>query len=77
MLVSERSSLRLVVSGRLGGPLTVLQMDNRIPRLRFTRKGLLLIGIALRVSGGRTWKTYPPAECLGNVSSVEAKPMLQ
>ena len=41
-------------------------MDKCIPRLRFTQKGLWLIGMALRVSVVRTWKTSPRAECFGD-----------
>ena len=71
-----RLSRRPVVSGRFAERGAVLQMSNfywKHPTVEIQTQGILLVDMASRVTVVRIWKTFPRAESLGNVSSVEAK----
>ena len=77
---SARMLSRPVTSGKVMEPGAVLQMDNfywKHPTKEVHVRGTLLVDASSRAAVIRIWKTAPRQELLGNVSSLEARQMLQ
>ena len=77
---SARMLSRPVTSGKIMEPGAILQMDKfywKHPVKEVHVKGTLLVDASSRAAAVRIWRTAPQEELLGNVSSVEARQMLQ